>query len=162
MLRWRTQTPWSVRYKQVLLLTVFPLTGPEDNLGSTLPHRAALLHIYLGIGAHLDSAKGYWGPVSVIGPLRLQRGTQEHIHYFQFPVSKPNVASRVIVSLCSLCLSFLLSSAFSLNTPLKRNKLCLGWEPRHLTCKLVRGVEPWTVLLWGDNHQSTMSPPNSY
>lgn len=83
----------------------FQLTGPADNLCSTLLHWAVMLHIYLRNLLHLDTAKGYWVSVSVIGPLRLQRGTLCHIHSFQFPVSQPIIQFNPPPSLFSNSLS---------------------------------------------------------
>ena len=47
-----------------------------------------MLPFYLRNQPYLDTAKGYWVSVSVIGPQRLQKDVQCHTR-FQFPVSHP-------------------------------------------------------------------------
>lgn len=87
----------------------FQLTGQKTT-------SAVMLHIYLRNRHHLDIAKGYWVSVSVIGPLRLQRGPLRHIHSFQFPVSLLKVQYSVCVYRAFSFTVFLSVSFLSLNS----------------------------------------------
>ena len=121
--------PLSVRWKV-----------PVDWVRRTSAARwAEMLHIYLRNRPHLDTAKGYWVSVSVIGPLRLQRGMLLHVNLFQFPVSLQNLQYNPIAFFLSV---FLIGWKLSLESTNRSSG-----ENQRGSCRQVV-IQDYTLFIW--------------